>query len=118
MERLFGADQGLDIAYRADIDLAARQECHGAIEIDGKAAFDPAKNNAFDAQAILVGLFELFPGFFTARALSAKNGFAAAIFNALNENLNLITNLEFVRLSGSGKFFQWHPPLNLEADIN
>ena len=40
---------GRDVAHRADIDLAARQEGHGAVEIDGEAALDPAEDRAGDA---------------------------------------------------------------------
>ena len=37
-----------DVADRADVDLAARQEGHGAVEIDGEAALDLVEDDAFD----------------------------------------------------------------------
>jgi hypothetical protein len=39
-ERLRRVHQRGDVADRADIDLAARQEGHGAVQIDGEAALD------------------------------------------------------------------------------
>ena len=49
LERLRRAHQRADVAHRADIDLAAGQERHGAAEIDGEAALDPAVDRAVDA---------------------------------------------------------------------
>ena len=40
---------GRDVAHRADVDLAARQEGDGAVEIDGEAALDAAEDHAGDA---------------------------------------------------------------------
>ena len=40
-----------DVADRPDVDLAARQEGHGAVEIDGEAALDLVEDDAFDALA-------------------------------------------------------------------
>ena len=42
LERLRLAHQRGDVAHRTDVDLAARQEGHGAAEVDGEAALDPA----------------------------------------------------------------------------
>ena len=44
LEGLRRAHQRADVAHRADVDLAARQERHGAAEIDGEAALDPAED--------------------------------------------------------------------------
>ncbi len=49
LERLRHAHQRADIANRADVHLAARQERHRAAEIDGEAALDPAVDGAVDA---------------------------------------------------------------------
>jgi hypothetical protein len=49
LERLRLVHQRADIAHRAHIDLAARQERDGAVEIDGEAAFDAAEDHAGDA---------------------------------------------------------------------
>jgi hypothetical protein len=36
---------GADIADRTDIDLAARKEGHGAVEVDREAAFDAVRED-------------------------------------------------------------------------
>ena len=48
LERLRHAHQRRDIADRPDVDLAARQEGHGAVEIDGEAALDLVEDDAVD----------------------------------------------------------------------
>ena len=55
LERLRRAHQRADVAHRADIDLAARQEGHGAGQIDGEAALDAAEDHAGDALVVLEG---------------------------------------------------------------
>ena len=61
LERLVRADQRRDVAHRADIDLASRQERHGAVEIDREAALDPAEDDAGDPLAVFVGLLGASP---------------------------------------------------------
>jgi hypothetical protein len=43
------AHQRADVAHRADVDLAARQEGHRAAEVDGEAALHAAEDHAVDA---------------------------------------------------------------------
>ena len=52
LEGLGHAEQRGDVADRTDIDLRARQEGHGAVEIDGEAALDLVEDDAVD---LLVG---------------------------------------------------------------
>ena len=61
LERLRHVHQRADIAHRADVDLAARKERDGAVEIDGEAALDAAEDHAGDAAAILERLLEPGP---------------------------------------------------------
>ena len=51
LEGLRVVHQRGDVADRADVDLAARQEGHGAVEVDGEAALDLVEDDAFDALA-------------------------------------------------------------------
>ena len=51
LERLRLMHQRADVAHRADVDLAARQERHGAVEIDGEAALDLVEDDALDLLA-------------------------------------------------------------------
>src|SRR5271154_4891887 len=52
------AHQRADVTHRTDIDLAARQEGHGAGKIDGEAAFDATEDRAHDALLIVECLLE------------------------------------------------------------
>ena len=49
LERLRHVHQRADVADRTDVDLRARQEGHGAVEVDGEAALDLVEDDAFDA---------------------------------------------------------------------
>ena len=49
LEGLRDVHQRADVADRADVDLAAGQEGHGAAEVDGEAALDAAEDDAVDA---------------------------------------------------------------------
>ena len=48
LERLIDVHQRGDVADRSDVHLAARQEGHGAVEIDGEAALDPVSYTHLD----------------------------------------------------------------------
>ena len=73
LERLRHVHQRADVADRADVDLAAGQEGHGAAEVDGEAALDAAEDHALDALAGFEFLLELVPGGFAAGAVAADS---------------------------------------------
>ena len=118
LERLRRVHQWGDVTDRANIDLAARQKCRCAVQIDGETAFDTAENNPFDA---LIG-FEIFlqldPAFFAARLVARQHGFAHCIFNAVDKNFDLIAYANLSRLTGHRKFTQRHAAFGFQADIN
>ena len=72
LERLRHVHQRPGVTDRAHVDLAARQERHGAAEIDGEAALDPAEDRALDALLLGVGLLEAIPRLFAPRLLAAE----------------------------------------------
>ena len=104
LEWLIRAHQRCDVAHRADVDLAARQERHGPVEIDGEAALDPAEDDAGDPLAVLVGLLELLPRLFAACALAAERSLAPRGLEALDVDLDLVADLDLGRLSGRREF--------------
>src|SRR4051812_16495769 len=93
LEGLRAAHQRADIAHRADIDLAAGEEGHGAAEIDGEAALHPAEDGAVDALLRLVGLLEVGPGLLAPRLLTAEDDGAVAVLVALDEELDDVARL-------------------------
>src|SRR5207244_3371908 len=57
LEGLRRAEERRDVAHRADIDLAARQERDGAVEVDREAALDSAEDRAGHPLIRLEALF-------------------------------------------------------------
>ncbi len=70
LELLRHVHQRGDVADRADVDLAARQEGHGAVEIDGEAALDLIEDDAGDFLVVLERLLELAPAFLAPRLVA------------------------------------------------
>ena len=70
LERLLDVHQRRDVADRADVHLAARQEGHGAVEIDGEAALDLVEDDAGDLLVVLERLFQLAPAFLAPRLVA------------------------------------------------
>ena len=113
------AHQRADVAHRADIDLAARQEGHGAREIDGEAAFDPTEDRAHDAFLVVECLLEKGPGFLAARLVARQDGLAFLVLHAIDEDVDHVAFLHFRRAhSPVGEFAQSDAALGLEADID
>src|SRR5215468_3223322 len=65
LERLRHVHQRRDIADRTDVDLAARQERHRAVEIDREAALDLVEDDALDFFVALERGLELAPALLT-----------------------------------------------------
>ena len=118
LERLRDVHQRRDVADRPDVDLRARQERHGAFEIDGEAALDLVEDDAGDLLVGLERLFELAPAFFAARLVARQHGFAERVLDPLEIDLDLVADLEFVRAAGAGKFAQRDAAFHLQADVD
>ena len=118
-ERLGLAHQRADIAHRADVDLAARQEGHGAGKIDGEAAFDAAEDRAHDAFLVVECLLEQGPGFLAARLVARQDGLAFLVLHAIDEDVDHVAFLHFRRAhSPVGELAQGDAAFGLEADID
>ena len=100
LEGLRDAHQRRDVAHRADVHLGARQEGHGAVEIDGVAALDLVEDDAVDALVVLERLLELHPAFLAARLVAGDDGLAERVLDALDIDLDLVADLD---RSGRGR---------------
>ena len=118
LERLRIVHQRSDVADRADIDLRARQEGDGAVEVDGEAALDLVEDDAVDLLVVVEGLLELAPAFFAARLVARQHGFAERIFDAVEEHLDFVADLEIAFAAGAGEFAQRHAAFGLQADVD
>ncbi len=118
LEGLRHADQRRDIANRPNIDLAARQEGDGAVEIHREAALHLIEDDTFDLLVALERLFEFHPALFAARLVARDDGFAERVLDTLKIDLDLVANIRRGIAAVSGEFFQGNAALGLQADID
>ena len=97
LELLRHVHQRRDVADRANVDLRARQEGDGAVEIDGEATLDLIEDNAGDLLVVGEGLLELAPAFLAARLVARQHGLTECVFDALQVDLDFVADLEFGR---------------------
>src|ERR1700704_194942 len=110
--------QRADIAHRADVDLAARQEGHGAGKIDGEAAFDTTEDRAHDALLIVECLLQKGPGFLAACLVARQDGLAFLVLHAIDEDVDHVAFLDLRRTAAVRKFPERDTAFGLEADID
>src|SRR5580704_6504079 len=101
LERLLVVHQRRHVADRPDVDLRARQEGHGAVEIDGEAALDLIEDDALDLFVVLERLLELAPAFLAARLVARQHGLAKGIFDAFEIDLDGVPVLYLVIAPGA-----------------
>src|SRR5271168_907047 len=111
LERLRDVHQRRDVAHRADVDLAARQERHRAVEIDGEAALDLVEDDAVDLLALLERLLELDPAFLSARLVARDDGFPERVLDTLEIDLDLVSDLRGGIAAVISKFLKRDPTL-------
>src|SRR5216683_668935 len=117
LEGLRRAQQGGDVAHRADIDLAARQKGAGAVEIDGEAALDAAEDDPGDALVALERLLEQGP-----RLLARQLRLAVLVLHPFEEDLDGVADLDVRlvagRLAGGGEFLEIDAALGFQSDVD
>jgi hypothetical protein len=118
LERLRDIHQRGDIADGADVDLRARQEGHGTVEVDREAALDAAEDNTLDACRLGEFGFERVPSGFAACAVARQHRFTVDVLDAVDEHFDFVTDLEIGLLAGEREFAQRHAAFRLEADVD
>ena len=118
LERLLETHQRACVTHGAHVNLAAGQEGNSATQINGKAAFNAAKDGAFDALFVSVGFFQTIPCFFTARHLAGDDRFAARAFHLTEENFYLVANSDLGRFTGICEFFKIDTAFHFVADVD
>lgn len=118
LEGLRQVHERADVAHRADVDLAARKEGHGAAEVDGEAALDATEDDAFDAGFLVELLFEPVPGGFAAGAVARQHRFAIGIFDAVDIDFDFVADLEVRLLAGHRELAKRHAAFALQADVD
>ena len=118
LEGLRRIHQRPHITDGANVDLAAGQEGHGAVEIDGEAALHAIEDLSFNLLVSLVLLFEPGPALLAACLLTRQHGLASGVLNALKIDINLVADSEFGRASGEGKFSEGNAALGLQPYVD
>src|SRR5665213_3576732 len=93
LELLRHVHQRGDVADRANVDLAARQEGHGAVEIDGEAALDLVEDDSGHLLVVLEGGLELAPALLAPCLVTRQNRFAKRVLDALQIDLDDVADL-------------------------
>src|SRR6476646_2832511 len=118
LERLRHVHQRGDVADRPDVDLAARQERHGAVEIDREAALDLVEDDAVDLFAGLESLLELDPALFAASLVARDDGFTERILDALQINFDDIADLGGGLAARAREFTKSDAAFGLQTDVD
>ncbi len=82
------------VANRTDIDQRTRQECTDAVDVDGETALDLAVDDALDHFFSSESRFQNNPGFRALGLFTGQLGFAKAIFDRVQSNVDLVTHLD------------------------
>ena len=118
LELLRRVHERADVADRANIDLAARQEGNGAVEIDGVAALDLVEDDAGDLLVGLERLFETAPALLAPRLVARQHRLAQRVLHPLEIDLDLVADLERALAAGAGEFLYRHAAFGLQADVD
>ena len=82
------------------VHLAARQERHGAVEIDREAALDLVEDDAFDLLLVVEFLLQAGPALLAPRLFARQHGLAQRVLDALEIDLDGVADLESVAWPG------------------
>src|SRR5215467_1167173 len=118
LERLRLIHQRRHVADRPDIDLAARQERHRPVEVDGEAALDLIEDDALDLFVAVEGLFQLAPALLAPRLVAREHGFAERVLHPLEIDLDRVADLDVGLPARSREFAQRDASLGLGADVD
>src|SRR5262249_5108737 len=118
LERLRHVHQRADVADRTDVDLAAWQERHRAVEIDGEAALHLARDDARNLLVPLERLLELAPALFAAPLGPREHRLAERVLDAFEINLDRVADLDVGLATGAREFAQRNAALGLRAYVD
>ena len=110
--------QRADVAHGAHVHLAARQERHGAVEVDREAALDLVEDDAFDLLLVVELLLEPGPALLAPRLVARQHGLTERVLDALEVDLDGVADLQLGRLAGDGELAQRHAAFHLQADVD
>ncbi len=112
------AHQRAGVTHRAHVNLAAREEGHSTAQINGKAAFDAAKDRTINTSFVSVGTFQTVPGFFALGLVAANQCLATGVLNAVQIHLDFVADRDISGAADIGKFFQINAAFHFVANVD
>src|SRR5574341_982126 len=109
--------EAVEVADRANIYLAARQEGLDASDVNAQAAFDPIGDAADDVSALFVGHFNLIPRLHPHGVGARKLDIPFGVFELLDVNINFIARIDR-DLIAVFEFGDRHDAFRFETHIN
>ena len=107
-----------DVAHGAHVHLAARQERHRAVEVDGEAALDLVEDDALDLLLGVELLLEPGPALLAPRLVARQHGLAQRVLDALEIDLDGVADLQLRRLARNGELAHGNAAFHLQADVD
>ena len=118
LEGLRHTHQRRHVANRSNIDLAAGQERHGAVEVDREATLDLVEDDTLDLLLLLEGLFELDPALLAARLVTRDHRLTERVLDALQVDFDLVADAGQFVPTVIGKFLERDAPFGLETEVD
>ena len=113
------ADERVEVAHRAQVDLRAREErLHAAADGDRQAALHARADGAFDQLVALAGAGDLVPDLEAVGLLLGEDAQAVLVLAALEEDVDLVALLDADRAVGLRELVERDLSFGLVADVD
>ncbi len=100
------------------MSTGARQEGHGAVEVDREAALDLVEDLAFDLLAGVELDLELDPALLAARLVARQDGFAQRVLDALDVDVDDVADLQGGLAALLAEFLEGDAALDLQTGVD
>src|SRR5262249_39283727 len=113
------ADEGVEIAHRAEVDLGPRQKCFDS-PLDGhrEPALDALADGALDELVALTGRGDLVPHLETVGLLFGQHAESILVLAALQQHFDLIAFLDADMPVSANEFRDRDLPFRLVPDVD
>lgn len=105
------------VAHWADINQGARQERTDAVNVDSEAAFNLTVDNALDHFFSSESSFQNNPALGALGFFTGQLGFAEAVFDRVQRNVNFVTDLDGQFASFVVELLERDDTLGLQASV-
>src|ERR1041385_3258844 len=118
LELVLVAAQGVEVLDRLGVDERSGEEGLDAADVDGEAALDAVGDAAADRLLVLVRGLDLVPDPHARRFFAREDDVAGGIFEALDEDFDVVARLDLDLAVVPGDFAHGEQPLGLGAAVD